>query len=294
MNLIITIPAYNEALTIKKVIDDIVSVMKKTRYSFKIIVVDDGSKDNTSQVASESGAIVYKHSQNLGLAQTFRTEMEKCLENKADIIVHIDADGQYLASEIPLLVSYIEKGYDLVLGSRFLGRIEYMPWLKNLGNKAFSRVISKICNRKITDAQSGFRAFRSSVAKNIQITSNYTYTQEQLIRAIKKAYKVIEVPVYFAKRKDKSRLMKNPFHYAIKASINLLRVYRDYEPLKFFCSMGLVLLSLGFLLGIYLISLHFTAGIVGHVPLIMFTILTVVAGLQIVLFGFLADMLRKN
>ncbi|MBS3095473.1 glycosyltransferase family 2 protein [Candidatus Woesearchaeota archaeon] len=293
MNIIITIPAYNEGSTIKSAIENIINAMKSTRYKYKILVVDDGSKDNTYEIAKNTGAIVYKHNQNLGLAQTFRTEMEKCLENNADIIVHFDADNQYLASEIPLLIGYVEKGYDLVLGSRFLGKIEYMPWLKRFGNKAFSEVISKICSKKISDAQTGFRAFKKDVAKNIQVTSNYTYTQEQVIRCIKKGYRVIEVPVYFARRNDKSRLMKNPFHYAAKAGINLLRVYRDYEPLKFFCSIGIMSLSIGLILGIYLIYLHFTTGIVGHTPLIIFTTLTLIAGLQIILFGFLADMLRK-
>lgn len=293
MNLIITIPAYNEANTIRKVIDDINKVMKSTRYKYKIIVVDDGSKDNTYEVSKNAGALVYRHDQNLGLAQTFRTEMQRALENNADIIVHTDADSQYLASDIPKLIEYVEKGYDLVLGSRFLGTIEYMPWLKRLGNTAFSKVISKICNRRITDAQTGFRSFKKDLAKNIQITSTYTYTQEQLIRAVKKGYKIIEVPVFFAKRRDKSRLMKNPFHYAMKASVNLLRVYRDYEPLKFFCSIGIASLSLGMLLGIYLLYIHITTGITGHIPMIIFTALTIITGLQIILFGFLADMLKK-
>jgi|SRR3989344_3089272 len=293
MNIIITIPAYNESNTIKKVLDDINKVMKTTKYKYKIMVVDDGSSDNTSEIAKSSGATVYKHSHNLGLAQTFKTELKKALEFSPDAIVHFDADGQYLAADIPKLLEYIEKGYDLVLGSRFLGKIEYMPLIKKLGNKAFSKIISKICNKRVTDSQTGFRCFTKDIAKNIEITSTYTYTQEQLIRALKKGYKVIEVPVYFAKRKDKSRLMKNPFHYAAKALINLIRVYRDYEPLKFFCSIGLLLMSIGFIFGIYLIYLHFTTGITGHIPLIIFTTLTLIVGLQIVSFGFLADMLKK-
>lgn len=294
MNLIITIPAYNEAATLRKLLEDIHKVMHDSKYKYKILVVDDGSKDDTSKVARELNAITYRHDQNLGLAATFRTEMSKVLEHKADIIVHIDADNQYIAADIPKLLSYIEKGYDLVLGSRFLGTIEYMPWMKRIGNKAFSKVISGICNRKITDAQSGFRAFTSDIAKNIVITSTYTYTQEQLIRSIKKGYKIIEIPVYFAKRKDKSRLMKNPFHYAAKASVNLLRVYRDYEPLKFFCSIGLLFTFVGIISGIYLLYLHITTGIIGHVPFIIFTTLMFIIGLQIILFGFLADMLKKT
>ncbi len=293
MKVVVTIPAYNEGLTIKKAIDDINTVMKPTKYNYKVMVVDDGSRDNTADVAKKSGAIVYRHGQNLGLAETFRTEIRKALEQNPDVIVHFDADNQYRASEIPRLISYVKNGYDLVLGSRFLGKIEYMPLLKRFGNKAFSKVISRICGRKITDAQTGFRAFTKEVAKNIEITSTYTYTQEQLVRAIKKGERVIEVPVYFAKRDGKSRLMKNPFHYAAKAGINLLRVYRDYEPLKFFCSIGTMSMLIGMVLGLYLLYLHFTTGITGHIPLIVLTSLTLMAGLQVILFGFLADMLKK-
>lgn len=293
MKVVITIPAYNEEKTIGKVIRDIIKAMDKNRYNYQILVVDDGSEDKTAFIAKKAGAIVYSHPKNYGLAETFRTELEKCVEMKADVIVHIDADGQYLAQEIPKLVEEVEKGNDLVLGSRFKGKIEYMPLLKTIGNLAFSKVISNIIKKKITDGQTGFRAFTKDVAKKVEITSNHTYTQEQVIKAIKQKYKVKEVPVYFAKRKGKSRLIKHPLGYAAKAGINLIRIYRDYEPLKFFGLTGLFVLLIGFLIGIYLISLHFTGGITGHFPLIMFDILILSIGLQITIFGFLADMKRK-
>src|SRR3989338_2039261 len=190
MKVVITIPAYNEERTIGKVISNIKEVMKKTKYSYRILVVDDGSKDKTAEISKKSGAVVYKHPKNYGLAETFKTEMQKCLELNADVIVHIDADGQYLAREIPLLIKEIEKGNELVLGSRFKGKIESMPLIKRLGNKAFSRVISQITKTKITDAQTGFRAFTKEVAKKIKIISNYTYTQEQLIRAVREKFKI--------------------------------------------------------------------------------------------------------
>ena len=90
----ITIPAYNEEKTLGKVITDIKNVMNKTRYNYKILIVDDGSTDNTVKTAKQAGAIVYSHPRNYGLAEAFRTEIKKCLELKADIIVHTDEDGQ--------------------------------------------------------------------------------------------------------------------------------------------------------------------------------------------------------
>lgn len=291
--IIITIPAYNEARNIGNVIKNIKLIMDKTKYKYKILVVNDGSKDRTAHIAQKAGAIVKSHHTNLGLAQAFRTEMKECIKLGADIIVHTDADGQYLASQIPLLINKVEEGYDLVLGSRFAGKIESMPFTKYWGNKAFSKVISKIVKKRVTDGQTGFRAFTKNVAEEIELISNYTYTQEQIIKAFKNNYKIIEIPIYFAKRHGKSRLMSNPIQYAIKSWITILRIYRDYKPLKFFGSTGMFIMGLGILLGLWLFLNFLTTGKVGRLPSTILSMLLIVSGLQIIIFGFLADM-KKN
>jgi len=296
MKIIITIPAYNEEKTIGRVISDIKRVMDNTKdkYNYKILIVDDGSKDKTAEIAKKAGAIVYSHPRNYGLAEAFRTEIKLCLKLGADIIVHTDADGQYLAKDIPTLIEEVKKGNDLVLGSRFRGTIEEMPFIKRLGNKAFSRVVSNITHMNINDAQTGFRAFNRKLAERIPIISTHTYTQEQIIKAVKEKFKVKEVPIYFAKREGgKSRLMKGPFEYAAKAFVNILRVYRDYEPLKFFGFFGETLMALGFLIALFFLYEHLTTGIQGHIGLLFLMIILLFSGLQIILFGFLADMMRK-
>ncbi|MBO06280.1 MAG: hypothetical protein CMI58_04510, partial [Parcubacteria group bacterium] len=101
-------------------------------------------------------------------------------------------------------------------------------------------------------------------------------------------------PVYFAKRKGKSKLIRNPFEYALKAWINIIRVYRDFEPLRFFGILGGFIFGIGFLIGIFLMFLHFTSGIVGHFALIMLDVLILSIGLQIIIFGFLADMEKSK
>ena len=293
MDIVVTIPAYNEEKTLGNLISKIHKVMKNNRYSYKILVVDDCSSDNTAKIAKKAGAIVYSHPKNYGLAETFISEIKKCLWLKADVIVHIDADGQYLPEEIPKLIKEIKNGNDLVLGSRFMGKIEYMPLVKRLGNIAFSKAVSQITKLKITDAQTGFRAFTSELARSITIRSNHTYTQEQIIRAVRGKFRIKEIPVYFRKRDGKSRLIKNTFGYAVRAWINIIRIYRDYEPLKFFGLIGMVIFSIGFFIGLYLIFLHLTSGIIGHFALIMLDILILSIGLQIIIFGFLADMEKK-
>jgi len=294
-NLIVTLPAYNEERTIGKVIRDIQEVLKKEKYKSKILVIDDGSKDRTKDVASKAGATVFSHQRNFGLAETFRTEIKKCIELGADVIVHIDADGQYLPREIPKLLRGVEKGYDLVLGSRFKGKIERMPLVKRIGNKVFSRIISHITKLKISDAQTGFRALTREMAEKTEISSAYTYTQEQIIRAARDKRRILEVPVYFAKRggNTKSRLMKNPFDFALRAFVNLLRVYRDYEPLRFFGSIGTLLFALGIVLGAFIIYNIIVTESAGGIPRVILSALLVLTGIQIWMFGFLADMHRK-
>lgn len=294
MKAVITMPAYNEEKTIGRVLKAIKDTMDKTNYSYNLLVVDDCSSDNTAKVAGKAGAFVYSHPKNYGLAETFKTEISKSLELDPDVIVHIDADFQYQPREIPKLLDEIKNGYDLVLGSRFKGTIEEMPLIKRFGNIAFSKVVSQIAGLRISDAQTGFRAFKRKVAEKISITSNHTYTQEQIIRAVREKFRIKEIPVYFAKRNGKSRLIGNPFGYAVRAFINLIRVYRDFEPLKFFGIIGSIILSIGLVLGFYLVYFQFFGnGAFRHLGLMMLDILILSIGLQIIIFGFIADMNRK-
>jgi glycosyltransferase involved in cell wall biosynthesis len=293
--IIITIPAYNEEKTLGPVLAGIKKAMEKSGREYSILVVNDGSTDNTEKIAKQNGATVVSHPINYGLAEAFRTEIDKCLEIDADVIVHTDADGQYRANEIQLLLKKIDEGYDLVLGSRFMGKIEKMPIIKKFGNRAFSKVITHITGMKITDGQTGFRAFTKEFAKKVKITSNHTYTQEQIIRAVKEKFKVVEIPIHFDKRggKTKSRLMKNPFEYAIRAWINILRILRDYEPLKFFGYIGGLFFGAGFLIGLWVFFRFILTGVVGALPRVLVSVLFISIGMQILLFGFLADMVKK-
>ncbi len=292
MKIRITIPAYNEENDLSRVLDEIKEVMDKTGYNYKIQVVDDGSKDKTVEIAKKHGVIVYSNKRNLGLAETFQRELIYCLKSKADIIVHTDADGQYDPKYIPELIKKIEQGFDLVLGSRFSGKVIDMPFLKKLGNKAFAKVISSLIKIKITDSTTGFRAFTRMVASDISFINTFTYTQEQIIKAAKQKFKITEIPIE-SRRTRESKLFKNPFEYATKAWINIFRIYRDYDPLKFFGSIGIFFFFIGSLIGLWFVNLHFTTGIQGHLGLMVLMILMILMGIQIILFGFFADMNRK-
>ena len=289
--IVISIPAYNEENTLPKVIDDIKKIMNENNYNYKILVVNDGSKDKTEEIAEEKGAIVFSHPYNLGLSETFKTEMKKCLELNPDIIVHTDADGQYPSHYIPSLIKKVQEGYDLVLGSRF-GQGQYSgSFVKKFGNIAFAKVFSSLLKTKIRDTTTGFRAFRKQVAQ-LPIINDFTYTQEQLIRAGKAKMRIAEIPITTNKTRE-SKLFKNSLDYALKAWINILRIYRDFAPLKFFGSIGLTFIFFGFLIGLRLLYFFITSGKVGHIPSQVLTMLLIVVGMQIVLFGFFADSVRK-
>ena len=289
MKVIISIPAYNEEKTLGEVIKEIKEIMGS--YDYSILVVNDGSEDNTAKIAREIGAIVFSHDRRKGLAETFKFEMKKCLELRADIIVHTDADGQYKAADILKLLKKIEEGYDLVLGSRFEHGVYEGSFMKRWGNIAFAKVFSNILGIKITDTTTGFRAFTREVAK-LPLINNFTYTQEQLIRAGKNNMRIAEIPIKTNKTRE-SRLFKNSFTYAFRAWINIFRIYRDFDPLKFFGTIGLIFSLIGFLIGLWFVYLHFTSGIEGHLGLMILMILLILMGIQIMLFGFFADMNKK-
>ncbi|HIJ11397.1 TPA: glycosyltransferase family 2 protein [Candidatus Woesearchaeota archaeon] len=289
--IIITIPAYNEERTLPRVLDEIHGVMKTTSYDYSILVVDDGSNDRTVDAIKNLNVAVVRK-KHTGLAGTFQREMEECLQRKAEIIVHTDADGQYPAQYIPKLIAKVEQGYDLVLGSRF-GKGRYRGSLaKLLGNKAFASTFSRLLKTKLTDTTTGFRAFTRDVAA-LPLINSFTYTQEQLIRAGKSGLRVGEIPIKTRRTPRPSRLFNGPLDYAMKAWINIMRIYRDYEPIKFFGRIGVLFFSAGFSIGLWLLYRFFTLGYVGRIPSQILSVLLMLVGIQIVLFGFLADMMKR-
>jgi glycosyltransferase involved in cell wall biosynthesis len=188
----IIIPAYNEGKMIGKVVADI----KKEGYK-NIIVVDDGSSDNTYEVAKKAGAKVLRHVVNLGQGAAIETGLEYARQKKAEIVVTFDADGQFLASEIEKIIEpVIKRNVDVVLGSRFLGKAVNMPFLKKITLKAaiiFTDIFSDI---KLTDTHNGFRAFSKKAINKIFINQRQMAHASDIIDQIKRHnLKYYEVPV---------------------------------------------------------------------------------------------------
>jgi len=242
---IVIIPAFNEEETIKTAIEQV------KPYCKHVLVVDDGSTDNTKRIAEECNAIVLSHKVNLGLGQSLRDGIKKALSLNAQAFVIFDADLQYQASDIPKLLYYIfREDYDLVMGSRLAGKIEKMNFLKKFGNIMYTKLLRYLTREGITDGQTGLRAFTQEFAKSIKIRGDFTYTQEMILEAVSKKFKIGEIPIYFARRiSGHSRLMRNPFHFAKSSGIFLLKVLIDLNPLKIYALISGFLITVGFYMG---------------------------------------------
>lgn len=291
MKIVAIIPAFNEESTVADV------VRKTKKYAKEVLVIDDGSTDATAAKAKAAGAIVISHHTNKGLAKTITDGYTEALKRRADIVLQLDADGQYLPEEIPKLLEPILKNRaDMVLGSRFEGTIEEMPYKKKFGNRLFSKLTSMLSGMKISDAQTGFRAMTRDVAETVIPTSRYTYTQEMIIRAAKEGYDIVEVPIYFAKRTSgKSRLVSNIFSYGVNAIVIIMKTFREHNPLVFFGGPGLLLFLIGFVYGAYLFNIYITTGsIAERIGSVMFSTFLMMSGLILGFMAMLADMLQAK
>jgi len=295
MKLTILIPAYSEEATIKQVIQEIPKSFESISKT-EIIVIDDGSSDNTAKIAKENGATVYSFSQNQGLAKTISYGFRKCLEHKADLLVILDADCQYDAREIPLILQPImENKADIVLGDRQINQLDHMPFQKRVGNQMVSKVVSRLVGQTINDAQTGFRAFNKNALNKIHIFSTYTYTQETLLQAKYKGLKILEVPVTFRKRADESRLISNIFTYAFQTVSLLASTVAFYKSFKFFGLLSAILFIFGLSFSAYLLN-HFysTGNISPHYPLTVLTTLFLITGAIAAIMSIISSILNRQ
>ncbi|MFW9844848.1 MAG: glycosyltransferase family 2 protein [Candidatus Thorarchaeota archaeon] len=217
--IVVVMPALNEAATIGDVIRHIPRDFDRHR-QVKILVVDDGSTDNTSEIARDAGAdYVLKHPANMGVAAAIKNGMQVALSMGADAICTIDSDGQFNPIQIPLIVQPIfDDNVDMVIGSRFHGgnSLGGMSFIRLLGNIIVAKMMSKIIGFEITDAESGFRALSRRAALNLDLVGYFTFTHDMILDIWFRGLKFIEIPVmvqYFPNRK--SRAVGNITKYSL-------------------------------------------------------------------------------
>jgi glycosyltransferase involved in cell wall biosynthesis len=296
MKLIVMIPAYNEEGSIGSVIKEIPRTIDGID-TVEVLVINDGSTDATSQKSIESGADhIFNHKRNLGLAKSFRDGLNIALELGADIIVNTDADFQYNGQEIPALISPILKGEaDIVIGNRQISSLDHMPGGKLWGNRIATKITRFATGLPIEDAQTGFRAFSRDAARKMNLTGDYTYVQETLIQAAHKDLTLVQIPVEFRKREGESRLISSLPRYASMAGRTIFRSFRDYNPFQVFSYIGMGLIIIGLIIGFKVITHYLSTGMVTpYFPSAVLTTVLVTVGLQAIVFGLLADMLKTQ
>ncbi|MGH7142179.1 MAG: glycosyltransferase family 2 protein [Candidatus Saccharimonadales bacterium] len=192
----LVIPAYNEGKVIKHVVTDLNKVFKKTSYNFKIIVIDDGSKDDTAQQAQSGGALVIKHILNMGSGSATATGLSYAYQNGFDIATTSDADGQHSPEDVLKGTDLMAHGtIDLLIGSRLLNKQD-MSQIKVMGNKGLSIITYLLFGINVTDSQSGLRVFSKHSLESLKWkTSGYEFCSEMLWRAKQLSLNIDEYPI---------------------------------------------------------------------------------------------------
>ncbi len=299
MRLIINIPAYNEEAVIGKTIqnmprhfDGIDEVL--------IQVVDDGSSDRTAEVAKEAGAdFVLRHGINRRLGVMFATATENALKEGADIMVNIDADGQFDSKEIQKLIDPILRfEADMVVGDRFSqSSAKNIPWIKDALNRLGASLVGSFLNVKTTDLTCGFRAHSRETLLRLNNPTGFTYTQETIIDAIGKNLRVIWLPVqvtYFADRK--SKIVKSVWSFVNNSARIILKAVRDVRPMKFFGFPGLFLITIALLGFTAFLVQYFASGlkVTPYLNYLLSSSILFIIGIQLLIFAFIADMIKSN
>ena len=185
----VVIAAFNEGKVIRDVVSEVVAA------GWQLVVVDDGSRDDTAQTAAVPGAIVVRHRVNLGQGAALQTGIDYAIRRGARAIVTFDADGQHRCEDIPLLIAALDDA-DIALGSRFLGGVEGASGGRKVLLRTATAVSNSLSGMKLTDAHCGLRAFRVSAAPALRITQDRMAHASELLRKIKKSgLAVVEVPV---------------------------------------------------------------------------------------------------
>jgi len=295
MKLIIQIPCFNESTILPKTL----SQLPRQMVGFdevEILVVDDGSMDDTAKVARENGADHILHlTRHVGLAQAYARGLDACVRLGADVIVNTDADNQYPAAGIEKLVQPILAGKaEMVIGDRGVRSVEHFPAHKRALQTFGSRVVSATAGFEIPDATSGFRAITREVALETMVLNNYSYTLETLIQAGSKRVKVEFVPIKTNPPERPSRLFQSIRSYLLNSSVTIMRSFTMYRALRIFTVISLVMLLAGVVLGGRFVFYYVQGKGSGMVQSLILTAILLIIGFVTFLIGLIADLVSFN
>lgn len=295
MKLVIQIPCYNEEKSLPITLNDLPKHIDGID-EIEVLIIDDGSKDRTVEVAKELGVNNFvEMPHNSGLAKAFVAGINKALEIGADIVVNTDADNQYCAADIEKLVKPILAGEaDIVIGSRPVSEIEHFSPLKKLLQKLGSGVMRLISSTEVEDAPSGFRAFSRNAAMQLNVFDNYTYTLETIIQAKAKGLILKCVPIRVNPDLRKSKLVRNMFDYIRRSMFTMIRMFIIYRPFRFFAILAGMFFLVGALIGLrFLYYFVFESG-AGHIQSLILSAILIITGVQVGVIAVLSELLSIN
>ena len=294
MKLIVQIPCLNEAETLPPTLATIPRSIPGID-EIEILVIDDGSTDDTVEVARRHGVHhVVRHMGNKGLAEAFQSGIDACLRLGADIIVNTDGDNQYPQQDIPRLIEPILRHRaDMVIGDRQTGTIEHFSASKKLLQQFGSWVVRKGSGTRVPDAPSGFRAYSREAALRLNVVTRHSYTMETIIQAGKKNLVIENIPIKTNRVTRPSRLMRGTYDYVKKQGATIVRIYAMYEPLKFFFLAGSALFLFGAFWLVRFLYFYLTEESAGarHLQSVVFGGVMVTIGVLVVLIGLVADLI---
>ena len=264
VSVVVTIPAFNEQATVGDVIRAVPRDIAGVE-TVKVVVINDGSTDNTAEVAAQAGAEVISFSRNKGLGAAFGQAIRTALGLGADIIVNIDADGQFDPKDIPkLLAPVLEGRADMVTASRFADPdlIPKMPWIKKWGNRRVANIVNKLADQQLHDVSCGFRAYSRDAALRATLLGGHTYTHEVILDLAFRGLRIIEVPVKVigVRKVGKSKVAGNLWKYGWNSLIIMLRAFRDYRPMFVFGGISLVFFAPALLCSLFILFHYLMTG----------------------------------
>ena len=296
--LIIQIPCLNEAETLPATLAGLPRSIPGID-TIEVLVVDDGSRDGTADVAIAAGADhVVRLRRNKGLAAAFAAGIDASLKRGADFIVNTDADNQYPGNQITALLAPLLRGEaDIVIGDRNIAEVRHMSWRKRQLQRLGSWVVRQVSSTSVPDTTSGFRAYTREAALRMTIVSEFSYTLESIIQAGKKRMAIAHVPIETNPRTRPSRLFDSMFSYIKRSAATIVRIYAMYEPLKIFTYVGTSVIAVGILVSMRFVYTFLTEPgptWTRHLQSLLFAGVVVIIGFQILLIGLLADVISAN
>lgn len=295
MKLIIQIPCYNEEETLPITFSQLPKQIEGID-EIEYLIINDGSKDRTVEVAKELGIHhIVDMMNNRGLAKGFMAGVQACLSLGADIIVNTDGDNQYSGYDIEKLVKPIlAKKAEIVIGDRETDTINHFSPLKRKLQKIGSNVVRRASNTNVMDTTSGFRAYSRDAAMKLNVISEYTYTLETIIAAGHKKLAIENVAIGTNEKLRDSRLFKSMWGYIKKSAITITRTYTMMKPLKVFLTIGLIFALVGAAIGARFVYFLLEGTGDGHIQSLILSSMCIVVGVQSMFFAFLADAVAAN